>query len=384
MPCMNAEIIAIGTELLLGEIVDTNTAQIARALRGIGVDIYRTATIGDNADRIAQAVREAMQRAAVVITTGGLGPTVDDPTREGVASALGVPVEFRSELWEQIQQRFARYGRVPTENNRRQAYIPAGSQAIENPVGTAPAFRADSGASVVICLPGVPAEMTALLQDAILPYLRARFGLAGVIKSRVLRTAGAGESWLDEQIADLERLGNPTVGLSAHPGQVDIRITAKAESEGQADAMIATTEATVRERLAEAVYGTDADTLVGLVIQGLRSRGWRIAVAEWGTAGSLASLLAGYPDRFIGSQILAADGSGVDLAGAVSKMGERRGAEVGLGVALTPQGDKYLLHLLLHTPDDHAETERSYGGPASSAPVWAANVAFDLLRRSLA
>jgi nicotinamide-nucleotide amidase len=381
---MNAEIIAIGTELLLGEIVDTNTPRIARALRGIGVDIFRTTTVGDNVDRIAQAVHEATQRAAVVITTGGLGPTVDDPTREGVARALAVQLEFRPELWEQIQERFARYGRAPTENNRRQAFIPTGSQAIDNPVGTAPAFRADSDASVVICLPGVPAEMTALLQDAILPYLRTRFGLGGVIKARVLRTAGAGESWLDERIADLERLGNPTVGLSAHPGQVDIRITAKAESESQADAMIATTEATVRERLAEAVYGTDADTLVGSVMHALRSRGWHISIAESGTAGSLASLLADFPDRFVGSQAQAGDGSAVDLAEAVSQIGERRDAEVGLGVALIPQGDRHILHMLLHTPDDHSETERSYGGPASSAPVWAANMALDLLRRSLA
>jgi len=381
---MNAEIIAIGTELLLGEIVDTNTPRIARALRGIGVDIFRTTTVGDNVDRIAQAVHEATQRAAVVITTGGLGPTVDDPTREGIARALEVPLEFRPELWERIQERFARYGRAPTENNRRQAFIPAGSQAIDNPVGTAPAFRADSHASVVICLPGVPAEMTALLQDAILPYLRTRFGLGGVIKARVLRTAGAGESWLDERIADLERLDNPSVGLSAHPGQVDIRITAKAESESQADAMIATTEATIRERLAEAVYGTDADTLVGSVMHALRSRGWHISIAESGTAGSLASLLADFPDRFVGSQAQAGYGSAVDLAEAVSQIGERRDAEVGLGIALIPQGDRHILHMLLHTPDDHSETERSYGGPASSAPVWAANMALDLLRRSLA
>ncbi len=380
---MNAEIIAIGTELLLGEIVDTNTAVVARALRGIGVDIYRTAMVGDNVERIAQAIREAAPRASVVITTGGLGPTVDDPTREGIARALDVPLEFRPELWEQIQERFARYNRIATENNRRQAYIPAGTLAIENPVGTAPAFRSDFGESVIICLPGVPAEMTALLQDAVLPYLRTRFGLAGVIKARVLRTAGAGESWLDERIADLERQTNPTVGLSAHPGQVDIRITAKAESEADADAMIAATEATLRNRLAEAIYGTGDETLVGSVIGSLGTRGWRVAVAEWGTAGSLASSLAGYPECFIGSQVLPADGSAIDLAEAVTKMGAQ-GVEVGLGVALSRQGGRHVLHILVHTPDDHIEVERSYGGPASSAPMWAANMSFDLLRRSIA
>jgi len=135
-----AEIIAIGTELLLGETADTNTRFIARTLRGLGVDLFRTSTIGDNAGRIAQAIREALARAEIVITTGGLGPTVDDPTRQAVAQAVGVELEFRPELWEQITARVARYGRTPTENQKRQAYIPKGAISIENPVGTAPAF----------------------------------------------------------------------------------------------------------------------------------------------------------------------------------------------------------------------------------------------------
>ena len=135
-----AEIITIGTELLLGETVDTNTRHIAQALRGLGVDLYRTQTVGDNAGRIAEAVGAALQRADIVITTGGLGPTVDDPTRQAIADAAGVTLEFHPELWEQIVARIARYGRTPTENQKRQAYIPQGGMVIENPVGTAPAF----------------------------------------------------------------------------------------------------------------------------------------------------------------------------------------------------------------------------------------------------
>jgi len=141
---MEAEIITIGTELLLGEIVDTNTSYIAQALRKIGLDLYRTSTVGDNAERIAQVVSESIGRAQVVITTGGLGPTVDDATREGIALAFGVPTEFRPELWEQIEERFARFGHIPTENNRRQAYLPKGAKAIENPIGTAPGFIVDT------------------------------------------------------------------------------------------------------------------------------------------------------------------------------------------------------------------------------------------------
>ena len=179
---MNAEIIAIGTELLLGEIVDTNTSVIARALRSIGIDLYRTAIVGDNPDRIAQAVREAAARSDAVITTGGLGPTVDDASRQGIALAVGLPTEFRPELWEQIQERFARYGRTPTENNRQQAMIPAGALAVENPVGTAPAFIVETPTSAVISLPGVPGEMSYLLETAVLPYLRRRLGLSAIIK----------------------------------------------------------------------------------------------------------------------------------------------------------------------------------------------------------
>jgi nicotinamide-nucleotide amidase len=179
-----AEIITIGTELLLGETVDTNTRFIARALRGLGVDLYRTQTVGDNAGRIAAAVAEAQQRADIVITTGGLGPTVDDPTRQAIAEAMGTTLEFQPELWKQIVGRIARYGRTPTENQKRQAYIPDGAIVIENPVGTAPAFIVETRRGAVITLPGVPREMETLLSDVVVPYLQKRFNLQEIIKIR--------------------------------------------------------------------------------------------------------------------------------------------------------------------------------------------------------
>ncbi|HJS18601.1 MAG TPA: competence/damage-inducible protein A, partial [Anaerolineales bacterium] len=170
----SAEIITIGTEILLGEIVDTNTRYIARTLRGMGVDLYRTITIGDNVDRIATAIQHSMERAEIVITTGGLGPTVDDPTREAVAKAAGVELEFREDLWEQVVAIISRYGRKPSENQKRQAYVPKGSIGIPNPVGTAPCFIVENPPlplgkglgvreSVVISLPGVPNEMEHIL-----------------------------------------------------------------------------------------------------------------------------------------------------------------------------------------------------------------------------
>src|SRR5688572_753072 len=220
----SAEIITIGTEILLGEIVDTNTRYIARTLRGLGVDLYRTVTIGDNTERIAEVIRHSMSRANIVITTGGLGPTIDDPTREAVARALGVETEFREDLWQQVVDTIARYGRKAAENQKRQAYVPKGSIGLKNPVGTAPCFIVETETNAVISLPGVPHEMEHILHESVIPYLQKRFNLDEVIKVRVLHCAGLGEGSIDEKIADLETLSNPTVGLAAHTGVVDIRI----------------------------------------------------------------------------------------------------------------------------------------------------------------
>src|SRR6266542_3428317 len=227
----SAEIITIGTEILLGEIVDTNTRYIAQTLRGMGVDLYRTITIGDNTERIAEAIRNSMKHAEIVITTGGLGPTIDDPTRDAVAKAAGVETEFREDLWQQVVATIARYGRTPSENQKRQAYVPKGSISVANPVGTAPCFIVETERNAVISLPGVPNEMEHILHESIIPYLQKRFNLDEVIKVRVLHCAGLGEGMIDEQITDLEMLSNPTIGLAAHTGVVDVRIAAKAKSE---------------------------------------------------------------------------------------------------------------------------------------------------------
>ncbi len=381
---MNAEIIAIGTELLLGEIADTNTAVIARALRLIGLDLYRTAMVGDNAERIAQAVREALARSDAVITTGGLGPTVDDASRQGVALAVGVPTEFRPELWEQIQERFARYRRSPTENNRQQAMLPAGALAVENPVGTAPAFIVETPTSVVISLPGVPGEMSYLLEAAVLPYLRRRLGLSAVITSRVLKTAGAGESWLDEKIADLERTSNPTVGLSAHPGQVDIRITAKAASAAEAELMLDQVDVALRERLGSAVFGVDSDTLEAVAARRLADRGWRLALVEHGTGGTLAGMMAAQTGSFAGGHILSERVGASELGTLVDHARGEFDAQVGLGVVVWREADHQAMVFHLATPDHRQDAERSYGGPPESGSRWAVNMALDFLRRRLA
>jgi competence/damage-inducible protein CinA-like protein len=260
-----AELIAIGTELLLGEIADTNTKYLARLLRDYGVDLFRSTTVGDNPQRIASLMQEALSRADIVITTGGLGPTVDDPTREAAAQACNTHNEFHPELWEQIKQRFLKRALNISENNRKQAMIPAGAVVIENPVGTAPSFIMPQNGKVLICLPGVPREMEYLMQASVIPWLKEHYSLSGIIKAKVLHIAAVSESKIDEMIADLEIMTNPTVGLLAHPGIVDIRITAKAESEEAANELIYSLESIIRQRFGSDIYGVDNETLPQII-----------------------------------------------------------------------------------------------------------------------
>jgi competence/damage-inducible protein CinA-like protein len=386
----SAEIITIGTEILLGEIIDTNARYLARKLRDAGIDLYRKTTVGDNAGRIALAIQEALTRCEIIITTGGLGPTVDDPTREAVALAFEVPTEFRPELWEQIQSRFQRYGRVPTENNKRQAYVPAGSTAVENPVGTAPAFIVERDGRAVISLPGVPSEMEYLLENAVLPYLRQRFQLSGIIKARLLHTAGVGESQIDDLISDMELLSNPTVGLAAHSGQVDVRITVKAGSVEQADRMIADVEGELRRRLGDMIYGADQETLEVITLENLRRLGWTLAIVEYNISGLLVNRLSSAAthsplpirDTFVrGEVITSLDEPAELLRRTVESRRSPQPVDVCLGVALLPGPERQEVHLALVTPGKQELISRPYGGHPQYAPRWAVHHALDLLRK---
>ncbi|MEK7839489.1 MAG: CinA family nicotinamide mononucleotide deamidase-related protein, partial [candidate division NC10 bacterium] len=286
---MQAEIIAVGSELLLGQIVDTNSAFIAREFAAAGLDLYYKITVGDNLARLEAAVRQALSRSQVIVTTGWIGPTADDITREAVAAATGRELVFSPDLMAQIEAFFAARRFKLSPSNRRQAFIPAGAIPVENPVGTAPAFIVPVGEASVITLPGVPREMQHLLTTRVLPYLRERYGLAGEIRLRVLKTVGLGESRIGESIADLMEKGkNPTVGTLAHLGQVDIRIAAKGTDAADADRMIEPVEAEIRQRLGDIVFGVDDDTLEGRIAARLREGGARVAVAELGSAGAVA------------------------------------------------------------------------------------------------
>ncbi len=370
----SAEIITIGTEILLGEIVDTNSAHLARRLRDLNIDIYRTATIGDNTARIAAILRETLARTDIIITTGGLGPTIDDPTREAVAQAIDLPVEYRPELWQQIVERMARFGRTAGENQKRQAYIPLGAQAIHNPVGTAPAFIVEQGQKCIIALPGVPREMEYLLENEVIPYLRQHYQLRGLIKARILHVAGMGESVIDEHVGDLEALSNPTVGLAAHNAIVDIRITAKSNSAEEADALIAEIEQTARQRLGQAIFGVDSETLEAVTLKQVAARGWNLRALEIGLAGELLQRLAKANNPcYLGGQSLP---DGPDLL----TLTESAASDCALGLRLLPTEGQTELEIALITPNQKKLSRHSYGGHPKSAPAWAANTALNLLR----
>lgn len=375
-----AEIITIGTELLLGETVDTNTRFIARALRDEGIDIFRASTIGDNIERIANIVHEGMQRADIIITTGGLGPTIDDPTRDAIALGTGVETEFRSDLWDQIQERFQRYGRKPTENNKRQAYVPKGALAVENPVGTAPAFIVEQDNKAVIALPGVPREMEHLMKFAVIPYLRKHYNLKGVIKARVLHTSGAGESQIDERIGDLETLSNPTVGLAAHAGQVDVRITVKAETELEADTLIQDMENELHKRLGKWIFGTDEETLEMVAMMRIAALGWKLCVVEAGLDGRLIRRLAQVGKPFVGGEMLTTNPSKNELSSLIMDSCTSKQAQVGLGIILEPGETQQTLHIAVISPKTDRLITRTYGGPPQLAPTWGINICLDLIR----
>lgn len=394
---VRAEIVTIGSELLLGEIVDTNAAFVARGLRDVGAEVARKTTVGDAIERIAEAVRAAAERANVVITTGGIGPTVDDPTRAAIARAAGVATEFRPALWEQVRQVYRRHGREPTPNNRAQAEVPIGSTAIPNPVGTAPAFHVDIAGALVIALPGVPREMRYLFETAVVPLLRTRFSDLGHVLVRVLHCVGAGESQIDAAIGDIELLANPVVGLAAHSGMVDVRLTGHGATAGDAADRVAPIEAEVRRRLGAWVFGADAETLEGVVGAMLAGRRDVIVAVEAGMGGALAARMAVMGRAFAGALVLPEALGAVALAAALdeaiagrslARLGGGSKATFALGVSLVrgragAEGDAATsrIELALRHPGGLEQVALTYGGHPDLAPRRAVFGALDLLRR---
>ncbi|HEX6208141.1 MAG TPA: competence/damage-inducible protein A [Actinomycetota bacterium] len=303
---MRAEIVAVGTELLLGQIANTNAKELSERLAETGLDVLHHQAVGDNVDRIAEGVELALSRADVVVVTGGLGPTGDDVTREGLARAFGVELERRPEIEDFLRERFRRLERDMPESNLRQALVPAGAEYVLPERGTAPGLVLRRGERVVYAIPGVPAEMREMLEGTILPQLRERAGET-TIASRVVKTAGMAEAQVAELLDDLfEGSTNPTVAYLAGSGEVRVRLTAKAASRTQALELIAPVEEEVRRRLGRAVYGSDDDLLEAVIGRMLQDRGWRVACAESLTGGALGARLTDVPGAslwFAGSAV---------------------------------------------------------------------------------
>ena len=347
MPCV--EILAVGTELLLGQLVDTNSAFIAQTLAGNGIDVYGMHAVGDNRERIAAAMRAALDRADGLITSGGLGPTVDDLTKEAACDALGLDTELHEPSLRDIEEAFARLGRVMRENNRKQAMLPRGSQVLANEHGTAPGFIAfrDDG-KFIASMPGVPREMKTMLQTELVPWLRAHFKVQEAVHTRVLHTLNIAESEIDHRIDDLFRtLANPKIAVLAHGRLCDVKIMAKARSEQAARDLIAPVEADLLKRLGGHVYGVDEQTLPGAIHALLQESRRSVAVAESCTGGSIAAQLTSVPGSsksFMGGVVAYDNAVKIEMLGIAASTIERVGAvseETALEMA---QGVRARLH----------------------------------------
>lgn len=367
---MHAEIVMIGTELLLGEIVDTNANLLAKKLRDIGLDLYYKTTVGDNETRITDVLNHALDRSDAIITSGGLGPTVDDITRQAVANATGRKLVYSTDLEAQIAARFRGFGRPMADNNKRQAYIPEGAMPLPNPVGTAPCFLSEDvgGRGFIISLPGVPRELDYMLEHTVIPLLIERIGGAKVMRVRVLRTCAVGESNIDRAIGDLMTANNPTVGLAAHAGQTDVRIAAKADTEAEADALIAPLEAELRQRLGIAIYGVDKETVPEVVGRILTEQGLKLGVVDTLTGGQLVRELAraGYGQRIATdlqpgdpAEALQALGhettsltAGADGASVATTLARAVAPPDGIGLTLAGPFENNTTFIALHGPGD--------------------------------
>ncbi|MDQ6932179.1 MAG: competence/damage-inducible protein A [Candidatus Eremiobacteraeota bacterium] len=350
----SVEILTVGTELLLGQLVDTNAPFIGENLAQNGIDVFALRSVGDNRLRISAAIKASLAHADGIIVTGGLGPTVDDLTKDGVADALGLQLAMDEESLHAIERIFAENGRAMHENNRQQALLPQGSIVLRNAHGTAPGFIAlRNDGRFVACMPGVPHEMRAIFETQLLPWLRAHLQLSGRIDTRVLHTFGFSESEVDHRIGDLFRsCENPKIAVLAHDGIVDVKIMTKAPTQAQIDALVSPLETELRSRLDDGVFGTGKISLASAVHAALERKNQTVSVGESCTGGSVCAALSSVAgasktlrggviayDNSVKIEALRVDPAIIERYGAVSEqvalqmakgVRERLGSSVGL------------------------------------------------------
>jgi nicotinamide-nucleotide amidase len=370
---MRAEILSIGTELLLGQIVDTNATYLAGRLALLGIDCLYKQTVGDNLGRAREALERAIARSELVVATGGLGPTEDDLTREAIAAALGESPAVDPRLEAELRGWFAGRGFAMPERNRKQAWLIPSARALPNPNGTAPGWDVRKDGKRIVAMPGVPREMTPMWEQHVEPTLVR----GGALRWRTLKLLGVGESAVEEALGELVRSTSPTVATYAKSDGVHVRIADKAPTPAEADARIARVEAEARARLGEHVWGVDDETLGGVIGRSLTARGWRLAVAESLSAGEIARFLAEVPDAatwFVG---------GLVRPRAATDELERAGRALGAEVLLvTPQGIKES-EVRVITPNGTRRSAVRFGSPPEGRRR-ALLGGLDLLRRALA
>jgi nicotinamide-nucleotide amidase len=410
---VRAEIISVGTELLLGQIVDTNAPYLSGALSGLGIDVYHRSTVGDNSARLAEVLRTALNRADVVITIGGLGPTQDDLTKETIAEVLGEQMVVDPDSENEIKAFFERRGIPIVQSNLKQALRPKSGIAIPNNVGTAPGLIVEKDGKIIIALPGPPGELVPMVESFVIPYLSHKTsGAPSVIISRILKLCGIGESAAEEKIKDLLSSTNPTIAPYAQCGEVTFRITAKAVNKAEALSLISKLENEVKERLGDYIYGTDEDTLESVVVNMLIQRGLKLALAESCTGGLISHRITNVPGssqtflagivaysneaktNFLGvpADLIRKHGAvSSEVAEAMAKgIAERTGADISLGVTGiagpgggTPEKPVGLVYIGLRTPDGIQVTRNIFGGSRQEIKLRTSHTALNMLRMAL-
>lgn len=410
---MVAEILSVGTELLLGQITDTNASYLGRTLAALGIDLYYKSTVGDNEGRVIDTIARARDRADLIITSGGLGPTEDDLTKEAIAAVFEEELLTDEPSLERIRSFFARRGSVMAPRNAKQALIYRHGRMIPNPNGTAPGALLEKDGKIVISLPGPPNEMIPMVENHVVPFLTERIsGQRQYLVTRVFRFVGIGESAIEERVQDLIHGTNPTLAPLAHTGEVHLRAGAKAASPEEAEALIRPLEEELRRRVGRFLYGINETTLEEAVVRQLTERGLTLACAESCTGGMLGARLtsiSGSSNAFLGGVIsysndakermLGVDRALLDAHGAVSApvaeamargARERLGADFGVsitGVAGpeggTPQKPVGLVYIALAGPHGIRTTENHFIGIRADVRRRSSQVALQLVRESL-
>jgi len=410
---MRGELIFVGTELLLGQIVNTNAAYLGENLASLGVDLYHSAVVGDNLNRIKDAIQTALTRSDLVLITGGLGPTFDDITRDGIAAAINRELVYDPQVMAQIEEHFTRVKYRILPIHRRQAYVLAsGCQVVPNPVGSAPGLIIDVEGKWIIAMPGVPREMKRMCEDTIFPWIMEKAG-KNVIQSKILKVCGMGESNVADALQEIvEPLTNPTIAFLARPNEVSVRITAKAADGDEATRMISVVADQVREKLGENVFGEDNQTMEEAVGILLSEKHKTLTIAESCTGGLISDRITDVPgssDYFQGTVIAYSNKIKVNLLGVSEEDLNRHGAvsspvaiqmaqgvrkllktDYGLGVTgiagptgATPQKPVGLVYIAVSSEDNTYSKEFRFLGDRTVVKRRASQMALDMLRRDL-